>query len=97
MISQERLRLEKSYTEINSNNSMKTSVCYFQMPLGVVGRGRAAVKGCFLIAQLEMAFVEPKFYLYKMVPRLPPKMHGVVWIKTEKRNQFTQQEIWGNR
>lgn len=47
------------------------------------GGGRAAVKGCFLIAQLEVAFVEPKFYLYKMAPRLPPKMHGTAWIKTK--------------
>lgn len=47
------------------------------------GGGHAAVKGCFLIAQLELAFVEPKFYLYKMAPRSPPKMHGTAWIKTK--------------
>lgn len=45
--------------------------------------GHALVKGCFLIAQLEVAFVKPKFYLYKMAPRLPPKMHGMAWIKTK--------------
>lgn len=62
----------------------------------VRGRGCAAVKGCFLIAQLEVAFVKSKFYLFKMAPWLPPKMHGMLWIKTKKRNQFTQQEIRGN-
>lgn len=47
------------------------------------GRGWAAVKGCFLIAQLEVAFVKSKFYLFKMAPWLPPKMHGMLRIKTK--------------
>ncbi len=46
-------------------------------------RGCAAVKGCFLIAQLEMAFVKSKFYLFKMAPWLSPKMHGMLRIKTK--------------
>lgn len=62
----------------------------------VRGGGCGAVNGCFLIAQLEAAFVKSKFYLFKMAPWLPPKMHGMLRIKTKKRNQFTQQEIRGN-
>lgn len=45
--------------------------------------GRAVVKRCFLIAQLEMAFVKSKFYLFKMAPWLSPKMHGMLRIKTK--------------
>lgn len=47
------------------------------------GRGCAVVKGCFLIAQLEVAFVKSKFYLFKMAPWLSPKMHGMLRIKTK--------------
>lgn len=47
------------------------------------GRGCAVVKGCFLIAQLEMAFVKSKFYLFKMAPWLSPEMHGMLRIKTK--------------
>lgn len=46
-------------------------------------RGCAVLKGCFLIAQLEMAFVKSKFYLFKMAPWLSPKMHGMLRIKTK--------------
>lgn len=49
----------------------------------VHGSGFVAVKGCFLMAQLEAAFVKSKFYLFKMAPRLPPKMRGVLQIKTK--------------
>lgn len=46
-------------------------------------RGCAVLKGCFLIAQLEVAFVKSKFYLFKMAPWLSPKMHGMLRIKTK--------------
>lgn len=40
-------------------------------------------KACFLIAQLEVAFVKSKFYLFKMAPWLSPKMRGMLRIKTK--------------
>lgn len=43
----------------------------------------AVVKGCFLIAQLEVAFVKSKFYLFKMAPWLSPKTHGMLRIKSK--------------
>lgn len=46
-------------------------------------RGCAWVKGFFLIAQLEMAFVKSKFYLFKMASWLSPKMHGMLRIRTK--------------
>lgn len=49
--------------------------------------GCGAANGCFLIAQLEAAFVESKFYLFKMAPRLSPEMRGMLGIKTEERKQ----------
>lgn len=49
--------------------------------------GCGAANGCFLIAQLEAAFVESKFYLFKMAPRLSPEMRGMLRIKTEERKQ----------
>lgn len=47
--------------------------------------GCSAPNGCFLIAQLEAAFVKSKFYLFKMAPRLHPEMCGMLRIKTEER------------
>lgn len=55
--------------------------------------GCGAANGCFLIAQLEAAFVESKFYLFKMAPRLPPEMRGMLRIKTEERKQKKKNKI----
>ena len=81
MISEEKLQLERV-----TQKSMRQ----FHVNLGWLfsnvircRRGRAAVKGCFLIAQLEMASVKSKFYLFKMAPWLSPKMHGMLRIKTK--------------
>lgn len=78
-----------THRKIDSAILLKRRAGYFLMSFW---RGR----GCILIAQLETAFVKSKLYLFKMAPWSSPKMHGTLQIKTEKRNQFTQQEIRGN-
>lgn len=81
MIFREKLQLRRG-AENQCNNNMYTAAGRFQT--SPRGRGGAAVKGCFLIAQLEVAFVKSKFYLFKMAPWSPPKMHGMRRIKTQK-------------
>lgn len=61
---------------------MLNTLCY-SLTVTRRGGGDPAVKGCLLIAQLEVAFVKSKFYLFKMAPRLSSKMHGVAWIHSK--------------